>query len=380
MPPKKTVPPPELDLSPSVSNVNTVVNVNTRRVKTVRTKDPWVAMSALFDQYAYDVQNGWVTSGKIRARYDKSHAVFDVELFQTFNGLIKHANMRTRVVKPDAPDPEGAYEYALHVTFDRPAVDPKSCSATIDYISAKPQHGVETGTDAIGMALSLCKLIGCSGIKLYDGSTLYCEKNNTGSSSDHANVSLRALRVLIKGNGWYESKGFKSLLEHLDPQAHKRRLAQIPNIDMDKFIQYLSGADKVLRQAFLNRKYAGVRLASYDKSREEPKIIEVCETNDITDALASVCIAYDILTKSRATRPKLKTLGPTVDAISRANCKDAANLTRAFFPNNRLLIVLSTKGHPVPIMPAIHAWVYTWRLLDSFTELTITKSVGKKMN
>ena len=330
----------------------------------------WVILSnQVFDKYAYDVEETpkWKT-GKLAIRYKASSVVFNVAMHMLLDGNIEQASLETTEVVPDAVDTLGSYDFAVSIDLERPrAGHVHACAANINVISNKPKHGVASGSDALDIAVKLCELLHCASITLYDAATIHCD---TPKDSEHVQYSLRAARILAKGAGWYESKGFRSLVESLDPGVHRSLIPQLHRLSTTRVIAALEKIDATLRNALLNRNYGGITFSSYMLWKGEPIMIDRTTTKDVMEAMSCTSVALDIL--SAPMPVVLKTLGEHVNYLMKTDCTRAAQLVAALLPHGgRFLVLTGTQ------LPALAAWVYAWRLVNSNTSRTLALRLGK---
>ena len=137
--------------------------------------DAWQRVNALFESFAYDLKQRWSTrTGLVSMRFGKARVVMEVYLQRAFNGLVESADLHTTVVRPAVQEPVYTFEHAISIRLYRPVADPTQCAADIYLISANPQHGVDTGSDALEIATRLCSLLGCASMELSDASRIAC--------------------------------------------------------------------------------------------------------------------------------------------------------------------------------------------------------------
>lgn len=286
-------------------------------------------------------------------KFGKSRAVLKVDVDRLFTGAIKSLTMGSTVVRPTAKDPPG-FDYAVSMRIDRGHMgDASECRAYIDYISKKPSHGVLSGGDAIGIALGICRLIKCDTVEVSDASSLPCGTEN---------VSLRRFRILSRGSGWYESKGFKSVAEVLGSAAYRRTVAKLHKLPLPQLIEKMTAIDTIVRSAIASPDRDVVRrmvVAKHVMTSEQPELISPPSVMHLASILANVSVALEVMRDSKVTG----TLGALMDHVMAADCHKARALVNALLPweDAYFVIMVGPDGRPAPKLPQLKAWLFAWR-------------------
>jgi hypothetical protein len=345
-----------------------------------RRADPWKALDHFITKHSYGaIKNPWgSTTSKIAVSYGKSRTVLEVSVSRLFTGDINDVDVKTTVVRINATDPPDAYEYAISLTFNRGnAVNNRECRASLNLVSKKPTHGVLSGTDALGMAIALCRHVGCDTIQLYDASSLSCEGEGVEEGD---RVSLRRARILSRGAGWYESKGFQSVIETLDPGRFRSTIGKLHALRIGTLMNAMTKLDVILRQAIVDRAIMSrLKLARYDMRTEEPHVVAPPSLKAVMSVVSNVSVALDIMTQALADLEKKKhkkmpaTLGALVDRLISEDCRKASALVEALLPNSEVYFALThgPDGQAAPPLPLQEAWVFAWRVTQTFGNLTL---------
>jgi hypothetical protein len=318
--------------------------------------DPWAEIDQMLGKYAKNVGMTMWQSSEFRmpVKFGKSRAVLKVEVDRFFTGAIKSLRIESTVVRPTAKDPTG-FDYAVSIRIDRGHLESATeCRAYIDYISKKPSHGVFSGGDAIGIALGICRLIRCDTVEVSDASSLPCGTEK---------VSLRRFRILSRGSGWYESKGFKSAAEVLGSAAYRRTIAKLHKLPLPQLIEKMTGIDAIVRSAIASPDRDVVRrmvVAKHDMTTEQPELISPPSVEHLASILANVSVALEVMRDSKAT---IGTLGALMDRVMAADCLKARALVNALLPweDVYFVIMVGPDGRPAPKLPQLKAWLFAWR-------------------
>jgi hypothetical protein len=338
--------------------------------RAARGANPWVVMRGVLDRHGYNAvqqasSDRWTCL--VAVSYGSSRAVFEVSTTTMFTGDVRYLEMSTTVVAPGAIDPPG-YSHAVSLYFERGAEGAASCRAHISLVSKKPSHGVLTGTDALGMAVGLCRLFGAPSVELYDASRMSC------GDAANTTLSLRRTRILSRGAGWYESRGFRSVIEVIDPGHYRRTVPRLHALPLQPLVDVLRAQDVVVRAALASTDGPGGRMqvARYDLVRREPTLACPPSLVDVIALAESVSVALEVLGPLRATNKVLR-LGDVVDEMISTDCTLAAKLVSALLPSREHFVVLlkGADGRPVPQLPLLPAWVHTWRVVSVFADLTL---------
>ena len=86
-----------------------------------------------------------------------------------------------------------------------------------------------------------------------------------------------------------------------------------------------------------------------------------------------------MLRRALASGARARTLGSVVDELLRRDCKSAAQLVDALLPGSKryLVLVRGPDGSPVPQLPHLDAWVFTWHVTRTFSNLTMRLGTGE---
>jgi len=344
-------------------------------VKTRKRTDPWGALDRFITEHSYSAtKNPWTS--KIAVSYGKSRAVLEVSVNRLFTGDISEVDFKTTVVRLDATDPPNSYPYAISLSFDRGNIsNDKECRANLNLVSQKPTHGVLSGTDALGMAISLCRHVGCNTVQLYDASSLSCDGVEEGDR-----VSLRRARILSRGAGWYESKGFRSVIETLDPGRFRSTIGKLHMLRIGMLMNAMTKLDAILRRAVVDRGVMSkLKMAKYDMHTDEPKVVAPPSLKALVSVVSNVSVALDVMTQAIADLEKKKrarmpaTLGALVDHLISEDCQKASVLVEALLPESDVYFVVThgPDGEAAPPMPHLEAWVFAWRVTQTFGDMTL---------
>ena len=338
------------------------------RVRATRARaGPWAALTRLLGEFMRPLESPrWERRGQLEVVYGSSRAILQVGVRTMFTGDVESAEFRTVTVDPGAADPPDGFEHAVHMTLARPDGGP-ACEAELHAVSKKPSHGVRSGTDAVGMAIALCRLLGCRAVKLYDGSRLGCPEAD-------APMSLRKARILSRGSGWYESKGFRSVIETLDPGRFRQHVPKLHSLRLRPLMACLEAQDAALRRAVADAPAAArmtVHVHHHDSSKVD--VVSPPALKDIVAIIDSVSVALDILRRVAGPRPGARTLGKVVDDLIARDCKSASQLVDSLLPDTQRFLVLvhGPDGSPVPPLPHLDAWIFTWHVTRAYSDLTL---------
>ena len=360
--------------------------------------NPWDRIRAFLDVHGYDRdrttkhgQQGGYTC-KFRASFGLSTATFEARV-STVGVLTPHVRsvrLSTLATHPAAIDPPHSFGTAVSMSFERDQ-QTNVCDGHVGLISSKPTHGVLKGTDALGMAIAIGRRFGCRSLDLSDSSSLPCpggpvSGSPSGSSSP---VSLRSARILSRGAGWYESKGFMSLIEALEPDTFARSVGRLHTIPLVDLVAALRAIDAAARQALCKSRTAdgsgggSASIARYGMHDALPEVSSPAMTADVVSVLSSASSALDVL----LTLPKAmiagRTLGDAVDHLLRHDCPSARLLIDALLPHGghkgRFPVMLTAAdGSPVPRLPMVDGFVYAWRIVSTYTDLRLDLERGSK--
>ena len=299
------------------------------------------------------------TTGLLDIAFGKSQATFDVQINFLFTGDVLSVDMDSTVRKPTVKDPAHGFPVGLSMSFTRTGPSETSSAASADQmfasihlVSKKPSHGIMSGTDAISIAIHLSRYFRCQAIEIYDASHIHCDSEK--------NYSLRKARILSKGSGWYESKGFRSIIEVLHPKTFQKTVGQLHTIPTDVLIEHFEGIDAIVRTCIVKRSAVkGLVVKRYGAVGD-------CEegqatARDLAHLVGSVSTSLEILEKHK----DKKTVGDVMDHVMAKDCKTAADLVSSLLPQSSHFIVLQRKpdGSEAPKMPMESAWIFAWRLV-----------------
>lgn len=342
----------------------------------------WATLKTLIEKHVYSRQpSRWDPlsyEGRIDAQFGSSSVTFQVEVVNLFTGDLQDVRFVTRVVDTEIQDPIGCLENGLDIWLKRGRS--AEFEAHLESVSKKPSHGLRSGKDALGMAIALCRSVGCKSIKLSDGSHLHCAGSNGNMDDARDNsIPLRKARILSRGTGWYESRGFRSLVELVDPGLYERMVSRLHRISVPTLAACLRQQDGLLRAALVDPG-AMARMGIVKYTKTDMSEVVVPSIDDLLSMMSRVSVAHEILIRHSESRKKIKekitseTLGELVDHLIKANCTMAAKFVKALLPDSRDFVVLKhdADGRPVSPIPHEEAWVYTWRLTNTYTDLVLT--------
>jgi hypothetical protein len=184
-------------------------------------------------------------------------------------------------------------------------------------------------------------------------------------------VSLRSARILSRGSGWYESKGFRSVIEAIEPRTYARTVGRLHTTPLDRLKAALTSIDAVVRSSLCSGSngFGSMRIAKYGILTSEPELASPPSIVDVVGVIRSTSVALEILAAMSE-----KTLGSAVDHLIDRDCVAAGRLVHALLPHkdDAFYVVLSDlEGNPVPPLPMLEAWVFAWRLTSSYPELRL---------
>lgn len=107
-----------------------------------------------------------------------------------------------------------------------------------------------SGPEIIRRLAQLARQLGLVSIHLDDASKIYFPKERYGD--DHCEVDLPILRILLKGQSWYESLGFVSATSEED-RANNERVRQMP---FGRFLALLMEKERQVEKERIQRRYA----------------------------------------------------------------------------------------------------------------------------
>lgn len=313
--------------------------------------DPWTEIERMLEKHAKKVgATIWQSSEhRMPVKFGRSRAVLKFDVDRLFTGAIKSLTIVSTVVRPTAKDPPG-FDFAVSMRIDRGHLESATeCRAYIDYISKKPSHGVLTGNDALGIALGICRMIRCNTVEVSDASSLPCEGEN---------ISLRRFRILSRGSGWYESRGFRGVTEVLGPATHRRTIARLHKLPISRLMEKMSAIDAIVREA-ITSPVRHMVVAKHVMTSDKPELISPPSVVHLASILANVSVALEVLRDSKATG----TLGAFMDRIMADDCHKARALVNALLPweDSYFVIMVGPDGRPAPKLPLLRAWVLAWR-------------------
>jgi hypothetical protein len=312
------------------------------------------------------VVEDWQTTGILDIKFGKTIVKLEMRLNYILTGDLRQVIAETMVTRLGVQDPIGAYRKAIVMTFFRPNSNAKKMSIELGILSKKPSHGVATGTDALNIVVALAKHLNCKVVILTDASTVECGLNKS--------YSLRQARILSKGAGWYESKGFKSLIESLHPRQYNANVPKLHGIPLKELVQVLGHIDAALRAIILDRKsIKRCKVIKYTTGDLGPKLINAT-FKDIIEIVNHVSVPLDIISSNSNSKDLKGTLGAFIDRMIGHDCAIAADIVNALLPYSSEYVELKTlpDGSDAPTLPHHDAWVFTWKLTKTYPELTLT--------
>ena len=356
---------------PRATHVVDMQSIGEGKTQKGRRTDPWEVITRFLADHSYaEVKTRWMDSSKIAVSYGKSRAVFDVSVHRFFTGDIRSLDMRTTTIRPKATDPPGSYNVALSMSFDRgTAANDRECQAEIHIVSKKPTHGVLSGTDALGIGVAIARHVGCETVKLTDASSLHCDGAKDGE------VALRRARILSRGSGWYESNGFRSVIETLHPGRFRSTVGRLHTLRIGTLMSAMTKLDAMLRPAIVDRALMSqMKLAKYDMREEAAQSVPM-SLSGVMSVVSTVSVALEIITQAleNMSGAKPTTLGALVDRLLKDDCGKASALVQALLPSTDEYFVMThgPQGRPAPPLPLQDAWVFAWRVTNTYSDLTL---------
>jgi sulfur relay (sulfurtransferase) DsrF/TusC family protein len=313
-------------------------------------------------------------TGRLNVGFRNVHVSFDVDLTKLFTGDLIDVEMVTRLLDPDAPDTPHPTGILLHFRRGYDSLVNK-CVAELESISKKPSHGLRTGRDALDTAIALCRHVGCSAVNLLDASSIQC----AGQQQPTA-VHLRKALILSRGVGWYESRGFRGIVESLDPVRFRRMVPRLHKIRLVDLLKGLRKHDALLRSSLLDAGAAArMGVIRYHAIPGGDEALVVPPTvDDLLDMMSRVSFPLQVLEEKNLKLGEgallLGTLGGFVEELMSSDCVTAAKFTDALLPWHGTYVVLrrGPDGRPVEPLPQQDAWVYVWRVFRVNTKLTLS--------
>lgn len=340
--------------------------------------DPWPRIAAFIAKNATPPVTQYRQEVSIlRTRFKGRPVVFEVIAFRLFTGELKEINLRTTVTRPKLANPLEPFDHAIRMEIHRGTMSATAVRAAVAYlgtISKKPSHGLDSGSDSLELALRLCRALGCSNVSLFDASHLPC-------SVKHANVNvpLRAARILARGSGWYESRGFHSLLEDLNPAQHRLLVDRLHRLPLKDLTKNLADIDRSLRQAILAPSLAKTSIQVHDQMSEKFST-RTATVADIVAIMGSVSVALGVMQdgkpeSSSKSSSKPRTLGAFMDSlVVGERCEDASRFIRALLDGQEdgkvmTMLLKDADGAPVPQLLEKDSWLYVWRLVTGMDSM-----------
>jgi hypothetical protein len=331
------------------------VKVLTLRKNPDAKADPWLALDQMIDKYAHTDADGRVT---MQIRSGPHIVKMEVVTDRSMTNHILSVRMYTLPdPKSTLRDPHNSYEYALYITWDRS--EHPDGDAYINIISAKPSHNVPTGTDAIKLAVALCQHVNSPGASLYDASSKAC--------GEDGEVSIRPTRMLSQGEGWYESKGFHSVLENIEPKVFQRHVQGLRSIKVSKMLDAVNSWDSLIRSALISHELDEGRVKGVVHDRNSKPAERALTLSEGITLLQDLSTIHESLKSV----PGKSTLGEVIDELNRSDCKQAGKLVTALLPEGEQGVFVELRGKSVKPWPSMTSWIYTWRVLQARPTLYI---------
>lgn len=264
----------------------------------------------------------------------------------------------------------GKHKPAVRVYWVRK--DEVDCDMSILNIAASPTHNVANGNAALELALALCRRFGVPSVSLYDASSLPCSKMTPDASpsdvtddfDDDNMVPLRSMRILTKGDGWYESKGFRCIQQVLEPDLYRQHADALRIVSTTALRSAIGQFDAALRRCVLDR----TEVVANVTDRGEPSAERTLKTGEVLTLLESTSATldlFDLLDNAGMIKP---TIGETVAAALRKDCGSGISLVRALLPDDSQQIdVLTIGGVEAVHWPSHESWSYVRRLSPDLT-------------
>jgi hypothetical protein len=323
-------------------------------------QNPWTAMDAFLRKHAkaYGREEVYPTSRwnnqayfngpSLRASIRSSVGtlvLFKISVQRTLSGEI--ARMLMRSIPPKSND-----RSAISLSWRRQSV--ADCDATIQSIAASPTQGLGTGNDSLKTAIAICRSFGTRTVTLIDESKLSCarigNKDTEPGWGDRNNMSLRHLRILTKGEGWYESHGFKCIEQILEPKVFKEHTGALKSVSMAGFRQSVDSIDKALRRSVLERTDVIGKLREHERvgPMSLRDVLELIDNNN------KLIRAMDELKKDGLLKD---TLSETLVAALPTKCELVAEFVTNLFAGSNASVV-KIGGDNVPPRPHEESWAY----------------------
>jgi hypothetical protein len=235
-------------------------------------------------------------------------------------------------------------------------------------LSAKPSHGVMKGTDAVATAVALGRWFGARGLELSD-------QSRKASPSRKGSLLLRRSRILSKGEGWYESQGFRSVVDILEPGVFQKHVPLLHRLSVKTLHSALQAASDALQDAFVHhrthRSFGQLTVLEYGRHQQNPTVHGQEADRAVTmDTIVSAL--QQVSTPATSLRGHSGPLGKVVDQLIEDDCATASDLVQGLLPTSSVFLVVSRdiSGQEVrPPLPQLAAWIYTWRVVNGFPDM-----------
>lgn len=319
----------------------------------------WKTIEAFITKYGYahtkeEYESMEYHIYRIDVKYKSSFASIKTIVSYLFTGDIIKVEMTTQTTDVNIVDPEGSIMSAFDILFER-TPDAIQCISRIREISKKPSHGVTTGSDALNMAIQLCRHFNCKIVQLNDGSNIHC----TDISS--STVTLRKARILSRGSGWYESYGFRSVIEYLHPAKYKS-IKKLHKIPLNEMINCMTNLNTILREAIIE-KITINEVFKYSLKKHGPEKVKP-SLKDVIAMANQICVSLDIMKEHQ---DKYETLGHLIDFLIQNKCAVAGDLVNALFPESTEYCTIVNE----PGLPLQKTWIFAWQLVNTSGDLTL---------
>jgi hypothetical protein len=309
----------------------------------------------------------------VAVRFRESDMVLHFEFGRDDAAILGPSSFYVETTLRDASrqDPKTAYSQGLRLFFElRVESGSAYLSGNVHLLSAKPSHGVMRGTDALQTAVALARWFGARGLELQDMSRRACP-------SGKGTLLLRRTRILSKGQGWYESQGFRSVVEILEPGVFQKQVPLLHRMSVETLRQALQAAFDALQDAIVHHRthqsFGRLTILEYERHVESPTVHgppKAASKAVTMDTLVSAM--RQVSTPATALRTRSGPLGEVIDRLIEEDCATASEVVEGLLPDTTEFRVVSrdVAGRDiVPPLPQLAAWVYTWRVVNGFPDM-----------
>jgi hypothetical protein len=314
----------------------------------------------------------WSIEHLVHVRFRDSDMILGIYYHRDDAAVLgpSHFHVETTMRDASRQDPRTSFNFGLNLTFEQKlGSGGLFMTGYVHLLSAKPSHGVMKGTDALGTAVALGRWFGLGGLELTDLSNKACP-------SGKGELPLRRTLILSKGQGWYESQGFRSVVEIVEPGVFKKHVPLLHRMSIDTLHPALQAALEALQDALIHHRthqsFGQLTILEYVRHLQDPTVHAAPSKPVSMDTLVSTL--RQVSTPATALRRRSGTLGKVVDQLIEEDCATASEVVEGLLPSSSSLgffvVTRDVEGKPVrPQLPQLAAWVYTWRVVNSFPDM-----------